>query len=66
MLPPLFGPFGFVMIFGLATAMTLTLVVQPAAYLALERWRFRGSRGEPPVSAVEAVAPDAHVSELSA
>ena len=36
-----FGPFGFVMVFGLVGSMGLTLLVQPAAYLALERWRRR-------------------------
>jgi HAE1 family hydrophobic/amphiphilic exporter-1 len=36
-----FGPFGFTMIFGLAASMGLTLLVQPAAYLALEKRRKR-------------------------
>ena len=49
-----------------AAAMTLTLGVQPAAYLALERWRSRGSMREPPVSAVEPAASEVDVSELSA
>ncbi len=54
------------MIFGLAGAMALTLVVQSAAYLALERRRARGSREEPPLSAVESPEPEAHVSGRSA
>lgn len=33
------APFGFAMIFGLAASTVLTLVVQPAAYLTLERRR---------------------------
>ncbi len=33
------GPFGFAMIFGLGASTVLTLVIQPAAYLALERRR---------------------------
>ena len=43
------APFGFSMIFGLAASTVLTLVVQPAAYLTLERRR--GAllgRGTPP------------------
>lgn len=36
-----FGPFGWAMIFGLAASMVLTLLVQPAAYLTLERRRKR-------------------------
>ncbi|MCZ6709472.1 MAG: efflux RND transporter permease subunit, partial [Gammaproteobacteria bacterium] len=36
-----FGPFGFAMIGGLAASTILTLAVQPAAYLALERRRTR-------------------------
>lgn len=35
----LWAPFGFAMIFGLAASTVLTLVVQPAAYLTLERLR---------------------------
>ena len=33
------APFGFVLIFGLAASTVLTLLVQPAAYLTLERFR---------------------------
>jgi multidrug efflux pump subunit AcrB len=33
------APFGFAMIFGLAASTVLTLVIQPAAYLTLERLR---------------------------
>jgi multidrug efflux pump subunit AcrB len=36
------APFGFSMIFGLAASTVLTLVVQPAAYLTLDRWLRRG------------------------
>jgi len=36
-----FGPFGFAMIGGLTASTVLTLVVQPAAYLTLERRRRR-------------------------
>lgn len=35
------APFGFVVIFGLAASTVLTLLVQPAAYLTLERRRQR-------------------------
>jgi multidrug efflux pump subunit AcrB len=34
-----FGAFGYAMIFGLIGSTVLTLVVQPVAYLSLERWR---------------------------
>ena len=37
------APFGYAMIFGLAASPVLTLVVQPAAYLTLDR-RLRGSK----------------------
>jgi len=37
------APFGFAMIFGLAGSTVLTLVIQPAAYLTLERRRERRS-----------------------
>lgn len=45
----LWAPFGFAMIFGLMGATVLTLVVQPAAYLTLERRSERRSerRGAP-------------------
>jgi multidrug efflux pump subunit AcrB len=33
------APFGYAMIFGLAASSVLTLVIQPAAYLTLERRR---------------------------
>lgn len=38
------GPFGYAMIFGLGASTVLTLVIQPAAYLALERRRAGGLR----------------------
>ncbi len=38
------GPFGFAMIFGLGASTLLTLLIQPAAYLALERRRTRAAR----------------------
>ncbi len=34
-----FGAFGYAMIFGLIGSTLLTLVVQPVAYMSLERWR---------------------------
>lgn len=37
----LFAPFGWAMIFGLTGSTALTLIVQPIAYLTLERWRRR-------------------------
>lgn len=48
------APFGYAMIFGLAASTVLTLLVQPAAYLTLERYRGRGAR---PSAGVEAPAP---------
>lgn len=37
----LFAPFGWAMIFGLAGSSVLTLIVQPVAYMALEKFRGR-------------------------
>ena len=42
------APFGFAMIFGLAASTVLTLVIQPAAYITLER---RRPGGEPMATA---------------
>lgn len=51
----MFGPFASTMIFGLATSMALTLLVQPAAYLALERRMRRQTRF--PAEAITAAPP---------